>query len=146
MADARRLAHHFQHVHVAIGVERIARVVGGEADADAARAHLVDQRDAPAARGAGRARFRPVLQVEVAHRQADHVDAGLCHQVERVQRPRLVLHGERAAMADDDRPSKPVSIFSSAMSRSVSTRGVHRLVDVEIGIQPARGGMREEGF
>jgi hypothetical protein len=52
MADPRRLAHHLQHVHVAIGVERIAGVVGGEADADAARLHLVDQRDAPPARRA----------------------------------------------------------------------------------------------
>jgi hypothetical protein len=63
-----------------------------------------------------------VLQVEVAHRQADDVEAGLRHQVQRVQSARLVLHRQRAAMADDDRPSKPVfEHFTSAMSRSVAT-------------------------
>jgi hypothetical protein len=144
MADARRLAHHLQHVHVAIGVERIARVVGGEADADAARAHLVHQRDAAPRGVRGVPGLRPVLEVEVAHRQADHVDPGLGHQVQRVDRPRLVLRRERAAMADDDAALEAGLDLQLRDVAQGLDAGVHRLVDVEIGIQPARGGLGEE--
>ena len=74
MQDARRHAVDLQHVEIAIGVERIARVVGGDRDRNAARLHLVQQRDAaPARRGAVVA---AVLQIEIAHRQRHDRDAG----------------------------------------------------------------------
>ena len=56
MQDARRLAEHLEHVEIAIGIERIAGVVGGDGDRHAARLQLVQQRHAAPARRACSAR------------------------------------------------------------------------------------------
>ncbi|MPL60722.1 hypothetical protein SDC9_06283 [bioreactor metagenome] len=141
MRDPRRLAHHLDHVEIAIGIERIAGVVGGEADVDAARSHLVHQRHpAPARRAAGRA----VLQVHVAHRQADDIQPGLRDQIERARRLGLGLHGKRTAMPHRHR--RVEAHFQRHLGDHLQRRdrGVAGLVDVEIGLQPAPRRMVEE--
>ena len=78
-----------------IGVERIARVVGGEGDADPALLHLVHEGDSAPARRLGRS---PALQVQVAHREAHHADSGSRDEVESGKRLGLLLNRERAAV------------------------------------------------
>ena len=104
MADSGRLAHHLQHVEVAVGVERIARVVGGEGDADPALLHLVHEGDAAPARCP---RGSPALEVQVAHREAHHAQAGPGDEVEGRKRLGLLLDRERAAVAGGDRGVEP---------------------------------------
>ena len=77
MQDAGRLAKHLEEIEIAIGVERIAGVVGGDHHGHAGRGQLVQRRDAaPARRAAGLA----VLQVHVDERQRDDRDAGLADE------------------------------------------------------------------
>ena len=72
MQDARRLAIDLEHVEIAIGVERIARVVARDHHGDARGIELMQRRDAaPARRAAGHA----ILQIHVAHRQRHDRDA-----------------------------------------------------------------------
>ena len=74
MQDARRLAEDLEHVEIAIGVERVARVVARDHHGHARRLQFVQRRNAaPARRAAG----LPVLQIHVAHRQADDGEARL---------------------------------------------------------------------
>mmetsp|Transcript_24439 Transcript_24439/g.45504 ORF Transcript_24439/g.45504 Transcript_24439/m.45504 type:complete len:278 (+) Transcript_24439:2278-3111(+) len=105
LADPRRLAHDLKHVHVAIRIKRIAGVVGGKADSDPARLHLVDQCDPAMARGAS---LLPVLKIEVAHRQADHVQPCARHQVEGFERRGLLHGGERTQVTHGDGQVKAV--------------------------------------
>ena len=80
-----------------------------------ARLELVQQRDAaPARRAAGGA----VLQVHVAHRQADDGDAGLGDGAERRLDEVLRLDGERAAMAALQAALEADAAPPSARSRS----------------------------
>ena len=134
MQDARRHAVDLQHVEIAIGVERIARVVGGDGDRDAARLHLVQQRHAAPARR--RAVLAAVLQVEIAHRQRHDGEAGLRHLVQRCQHVQVRLPRQRAAMADQDPALEtvPDSRLGDLLQRD---RGdVVGLVGVEIEVEP----------
>src|SRR5947209_916712 len=99
--DARRLAIDLKHVEIAIGIERIARVVARDHYGDARGVELVQGRDAtPARRAAGDA----VLQIHVAHRQRHDRDARFGYL--RDDRGTLTIVGERerAAVAGDDAP------------------------------------------
>ena len=57
LGDADGLAEDLEHVEVAVGVERVAGVVAGEGERDAAGPDLLGDRDAAPARGA--AGWRP---------------------------------------------------------------------------------------
>ena len=70
VGDPRRLAHHLEHVEIAVGVERIPGVVRRKADWHTARLQFVHERHAPPAR---RTRSVTILQVHVAHGQAHDV-------------------------------------------------------------------------
>ena len=73
MQDAHALAPDLHHVEIAIGVERIARVVAGDHRLDARRFQFVQRGDAaPARRAAG----VPILQVHIAHRQRHDGEPG----------------------------------------------------------------------
>ena len=100
MQDAGRHAVDFQHVEIAIGVERVARVVGGDADRNAARLHFMQQRHATPARG--RAVLPPVLQIKIAHRQRHHGNAGARHLVQRIEHVEIGLVRQRTAMPDQN--------------------------------------------
>jgi hypothetical protein len=92
----------------------------------------------------GGALRRAVLEVEVAHRQADDVDPGLGHQIERVHRARLVLRRERAAMADDNPALEAgLELQLRDVAQGLDAR-VHRFVDVEIRVEPAGGCLCEK--
>ena len=133
MADAGGLAHHLDHVEVAIGVERVARVVGGEGDRDGALGHLVDERDAAPAWGP----LASGLEVEVAHRQRDDGDLGLRHQVERAPPLVVGLHRERAAMADRDGGIEVPLDHRLGDGAQGGDGGVARLVGVKVDRQAA---------
>ena len=85
---------------------------------------------------------RAVLQVEVAHRQADHVDARARHEVERSPSPRGPRPAPRASSNARRRraPKYRVSIFSPRLSRKTSRREASIvIVDVENRHRAARG-------
>ena len=102
MEDAGRLAEHLEHIEIAVGIEGIAGVVGGDHHLHAGRGQLMQRGDAaPARRAAGLA----VLQVHVDHRQRDDGDAGLGEQRDDAaaigvggQRQRAAVAGDHAAL------------------------------------------------
>src|SRR5215470_9504761 len=81
VTDARGLAEHLEHVVVPVAVKGVAAVVAGDGDAHAAGGQLVQQRYAAPAR---RPSWHAILKIEVAHRKADHADAGLDNEIERL--------------------------------------------------------------
>src|SRR6267143_602185 len=86
-------------VVVTEAVERVATVVARHGDAHATLREFVQERDAaPARRAAGDS----ILQIEVAHRQAHHADAGLGGEIERLAHDLGRLDGEAAAVTADD--------------------------------------------
>lgn len=74
MGAARCRAHDLKHARTEIGVKRVAVIVRGKADIDAARRHFMHQGDAASARGATGIAS---LQIQVAHRQADDMHHAL---------------------------------------------------------------------
>ena len=98
--NAGRLAKHFQHVEIAIGVERIAGIVAGDHHRDAGGVELVQRGDPAQPRGSSGG---AILQVHVAHRQRHDGDAGLPHSIDDARAIRLRHDRQRAAMSGDDR-------------------------------------------
>ena len=77
MGNARAFAEDLDAVEVAIGVERIARIVGGEGHRHARGPQFMDQRHTAIARGQGHGIVAAVLEIHIAHRQGDDGNAGL---------------------------------------------------------------------
>src|SRR2546421_4575064 len=99
MADPRGLAKHLEHVMVAEAVERVATVVARHGDAHATLREFVQERDAaPARRAAGDS----ILQIEAAHRQAHHADAGLGGEIHRLPHGLWRLRSEAAAVTSHE--------------------------------------------
>ena len=97
---------------------------------------------APARSAAGRA----VLQVEIAHRQADHRDAGSGDEVQRAQRLVRLLRGERAAVPAEDPAGEAVAERRLRDVAKRPRRRIEGLVDVQIEIEAARAGEREQAI
>ena len=135
MQDAHRLAEHLQHVEVAIGIERVARIVGGDRDLDAARLHLVQQRDAAPARACGR-RGGPADTgcTSAATTMAMPAFGDAC----RASSPRSVVGLHARASSNGRRamrPWKPLRRAASAMRSSEQAAGSARLVDMEVEVE-----------
>ena len=109
--------------------------------ADAARLHLVHEGDpAPARRPAG----APALEVQIAHREAHHVEIRPRDEIEGGERLRLLLDRERAAVADGDRAVEPG--LEHALGHVAEARGawIAGLVHVQVHRHPALGGRLEQ--
>ena len=144
LEDARRLAPDFHHVEVAIGVERVARVVGRDGDRDAARGHLVHQRAAADPRRAACGGIA-VLEVEIAHRQGDDGDRRLGDGVEDPVRLVVRHRHQRAAVAAGDGAGKADAFCLRRDVGEAVRTVVERLVDMEVDVEPAALGLGEEG-
>ena len=143
MGDAHRLAEDLDHVEIAIGIERIAGVVGGDRDRNPVLDEFVQQGDAaPARRAVGDA----VLQVHVAHGQRDDGDAGFGDPLQRCLGFGVGLDRKRATMTDDDAAGEIGAQRRVGDGAQRARVRVGRLVDVEIEVEAAIGGAVHHQF
>ena len=99
LGDAHGFPVHLHHVVVAVGVERVPAIVGGEGDRHAGGAEFVHHGDAAPARGAA---LCSALQIHVAHRQVDDVQARVGAEGDRRRCLFFRLDGQGADVADLD--------------------------------------------
>ena len=91
MQNACGFAHHLHHIQIAIGVERIARIIRCEGDGNAARLHFMHKGHAPPTRRAPRL---AILQIHIAHGQDHNRNAGISAGLDGFQREFICLTRE----------------------------------------------------
>ena len=141
MQDAGGFAVDLHHVVVAVAVERVAAIVGGDSHGNAACSHLVQQGHAAPARGAAGG---TVLKVEIAHRQRHHGDARLRHEVEGAKRLLRFLGREAAAVAAQDAALEAVAKRRLGDAAQADGAGIVGFIDMEIDIQAVLRRQREK--
>ena len=141
MGHARRLAEDLEGIEIAIGIEGVAGVVGGDRDINPRSLQFVQQRHAARARGAA---GNTILKIEIAHRQRHHGDAGFGHLVDGGLDLVLLLPGEGTAMADRDLAGEAMAQGRLGDVAQGTGGGVLGLVDVEIEVEAIIGGETEQ--
>ena len=131
--NAIRLAQDLEHVEIAIGIEGIAGVVAGDGGRHARRLQLVQRRDAAPAR---RQAWAAVLEIEVAHRQADDRQPRLRDLGDDAAGILLRGEGKRAAMPAQNLAGKAIADDRVGDALEVRACGAPDFVDMEVEVEP----------